>query len=128
MKLKYLFTTFVLSLCLTFACLAQSQSTQSTITGIEPRTVLAPTIPGQVFTGTFTITGTNLQGGNITTDGPVLLVGSSRVNADGTAIQRDYQIGCCGPQKDLPDSIHNLTVHNAEGEEIAKYRINVERK
>ena len=70
-------------------------ATPPTITSVTPSPLLAPTVAGQAFTGTFTINGTNFQGGDITTDGPLLLVGNAVVNPTGTVITRNYQISCC---------------------------------
>lgn len=97
MKIKYLINTVVLSMLLVLGCLAQTNS--PTLISVNPTPVLAPSNPGQAFTGTFTISGTNLQNGEIYTDGPLGLIGSSTVSADGTTIQRNYQIGCCAPQE-----------------------------
>lgn len=127
MRSKYWLAMFIVSLCLMSMCLtvpsmAQAQTNQPAITDVSPNPVSAPTIPGQLFTGTFTITGTNLQGGNVTTNGPLSLVGTSRVNADGTSIQRDYQIGCCGPQN---GQAFNLFVTTAGGQASISNSINL---
>jgi len=65
------------------------------ITSVTPDTIINPVLHGTSTTGSFVISGTNLQGGEIYTDGWVLLTGTSQVNADGTQITRGYIEGHC---------------------------------
>lgn len=82
---------------LAVVALAIAGSASPIITSVTPSPLLAPNVPGGLFSGTVTITGSNFQGGDIYTDGPLALLGSSTVNGSGTVITRAYQIGCCGP-------------------------------
>lgn len=106
MNFNYLFRT---SLVILFLSVSLSAQAPPTATNVFPRPVLAPAVPGPAYGGTFTITGSNLQGGEIFTDGPLALLGSSTVNPSGTSIQRSYQIGCCGPYEGQPFNLFVVT-------------------
>lgn len=70
------------------------------VTGVCPNPLAGPTTGGVYYTGSFLISGENFQAGDVvTTDGPLLLTGSSTVNSTGTTISQGYQIGCCAPQQ-----------------------------
>lgn len=68
-----------------------------TLTAVCPSPLVGPTTAETFFKGTVVLTGTNLQGGLITTDGPLVVGGTSTVNSDGTMIYTSYSIGCCAP-------------------------------
>ena len=69
-----------------------------TLNSVSPNPLYAPaTMIGAPFFGTVTILGSDLQGGDITTNGPLTMTGTSTVNGGGTSISRNYQIGCCTP-------------------------------
>src|SRR5258708_7159795 len=76
-----------------------SQSTAPSISLVSPTPLVGPTSPGVFFTGTFVVSGQNLQGGSLTTDGPLNLTGSSTINSTGAVITQGYSIGCCAPQR-----------------------------
>jgi hypothetical protein len=63
------------------------------ITSVCPSPLVGPTTQGTAYTGTVLISGQNLQGADITTDGPLFLTGSSTVNSAGTRISRGFSIG-----------------------------------
>jgi hypothetical protein len=73
-----------------------SASGSPVISSACPVPIQAPTTAVQ-YTGTFVIQGSGFNGGDVTTDGPLGLVGAARVNLAGTVIEKDYTIGCCVP-------------------------------
>ncbi len=82
------------------------------LTGVSPSPLGAPTTAGVFFTGSFEIAGQNLQGGVVTTDGPLNLTGTPTVNSTGTNISQGYSIGCCAPQQ---GQTFHLTVTTPSG-------------
>jgi hypothetical protein len=78
------------------------------VTGVSPSPLPGPATPDNLLTGTFVITGRNLQGGYLSTDGPFGLYPTPSVNADGTVLTQGYYIGCCAPYE---GEIFNLVVH-----------------
>lgn len=64
------------------------------INAVTPSTVTIPTAPNCPLSGTFRFTGQNFLGTDVTTTAPIALVGSARVNAAGTQLDKDFQIGC----------------------------------
>jgi hypothetical protein len=67
------------------------------ISAVCPRPLASP-VTGGKFYGTLVITGKNLEGGTITTGGPLSLIGDPIVNSRGKSISTSYHIGCCAPQ------------------------------
>jgi len=67
------------------------------INAVCPRPLAGPVASGK-FYGTLVIIGKNLEGGTITTNGPLSLIGDPIVNSRGTSISTSYHIGCCAPQ------------------------------
>lgn len=61
------------------------------IDSVEPSLIVVPQTDSSF--GGFTIEGTGFAGGTMYTSAPLLLIGTSTVNEDGTSISRDYQIG-----------------------------------
>src|ERR1700732_4631601 len=75
-----------------------AQASAPVISSVCPSPLVGPTVQGNFYTGTVLISGQNLQGAEITTDGPLLLLGSSTVNSAGTRISRGFSIGQGVPQ------------------------------
>jgi hypothetical protein len=71
------------------------------IAEVCPRPLAGP-LAGGKFYGTLVITGKNLEGGTITTSGPLSLIGDPTANSSGTSISTSYEIGCCAPQDKQP--------------------------
>lgn len=85
------------------------------ILSISPSPLLAPNEPGTFFTGDFLITGENLEGATIQTDGPLTLIGVPIISADGKLITQGYKIDCCAPQDGQG---FNITVTGGGGESV----------
>jgi hypothetical protein len=96
------FGIVALAVFLCVACAPPASANTILITGVSPSPLHGPTTPGVFFNGTVVITGQNFQGGFLTTNGPVVLLGGqfgAIVNPTGTVISQPYTIGCCGPQQ-----------------------------
>ena len=89
-----------------------SASVLPSITQVSPTPLVGPNSPGLFFSGTFVISGQNLQGGIVTADGPLFLTGTPTVNSAGTVVSQGYSIGCCAPQQ---GQIFHLTVTTPNG-------------
>jgi len=71
---------------------------QPIIWGIQPYMLYPPLCPGDFYRGEFVIAGTNFQGGQVFTDGPLVVIGNASINATGGFASIGYQIGCCAPR------------------------------
>ena len=80
-------------------CAGAYGQTAPSISQVSPVPVVGPTSAGVFFSGTFVISGQNLQGAAVTTDGPLNLTGTPVINSAGTTISKGYSIGCCAPQQ-----------------------------
>lgn len=82
------------------------------IGGITPTSVEEPEGPGLVNSGVFRVRGSNFSDAQIYTDGPLLLVGDTTVNAAGKQAARAYEIGWGAPE---PGTRFNISVVNGCG-------------
>ncbi len=71
------------------------------VSKVRPNPLPAPNGPFQYISG-LRVSGQNLQGAQIFTNGPLLLTGDTVVSSDGTVAERRYVIGCCGPVDGQP--------------------------
>jgi len=91
----------------------------------SPTELTAPTTTGDAYTGTFTIAGKFFDGGEIYTDGPILLTGSSTVKKlyGAQTIGRDFEIGCCVPRDEWIGRTFHLFVVTPYGQKTVDVNI-----
>ena len=85
------------------------------VESVSPSIVHTPPEVGDLYSGTFVLTGANFIGGQVFTDGWILLVDPSRVSPDGQTIEQDFEIWCCEPRDLFAGAPFNLWVDTPIG-------------
>src|SRR5437867_3511031 len=105
-------TLALLAVALAMLPAAAASASPPGITDVSPAVVRAPSQPGTFNIGTFVINGQFFSGGSVTTDGPIVLTGSTTVTPSGTSVTQTFQIGCCSAQ---PGTFFHLFVTTPSG-------------
>jgi hypothetical protein len=94
------------------------------ILNVTPEVIHGPDVPGLFNSGTFEIRGKFLKDGEIFTDGPIGLTGSTEWSRDRgfEVLKRDFSIGCCAP---YDGQVFNLIVVTPQGNSSIQVTIQV---